>query len=78
MALCAAALCVCLGVAGCGPQRKQKLIVARPATPQPFCTRTLGLAECFADPGSLPDRPAPLGDMPQRLQPPPLPWWDIF
>jgi len=34
-----------------------------------FCTRTLGLAECFADPQSLPDHPAELGDGPSTLTP---------
>jgi hypothetical protein len=36
---------------------------ARPAPP-PFCTRTLGVAECFADPASLPDHPSGVADAP--------------
>jgi len=31
---------------------------------QQFCTRTLGLAECFADPATLADHPSALGDAP--------------
>jgi len=31
---------------------------------QQFCTRTLGMAECFADPATLADHPSPLGDAP--------------
>ncbi len=39
-----------------------------PPPPQaPFCTRTLGMAECFADPASLPNHPASLGDGPVAL-----------
>ncbi len=48
---------------GCAPTGH--LVVSRPA-PQPYCTRTLGVAECFADPGALPDRPAELADTPLR------------
>jgi hypothetical protein len=36
---------------------------AEPAS-QAFCTRTLGSAECFADPATLADHPSPLGDAP--------------
>ena len=38
-----------------------------PPPPPRFCTRTLGMAECFADPAFLPDHPAPLADGPSRL-----------
>jgi len=38
-----------------------------PPVAGPFCTRTLGQAECFADPDALPDRPAPLADGPVGL-----------
>jgi hypothetical protein len=34
---------------------------------QTFCTRTLGLVECFADPATLADHPNPLGDAPTAL-----------
>ncbi len=34
-----------------------------PAEP-PFCTRTLGAAECFADPSALPDHPSGVADAP--------------
>lgn len=36
--------------------------VAPPPPPPRFCTRTLGLPECWADPAALLDRPAPLAD----------------
>jgi hypothetical protein len=36
---------------------------AKPAAP-PFCTRTLGTAECFADPSELPDHPSGVADSP--------------
>ena len=32
---------------------------------QPYCTRTLGVAECFAEPAQLPDHPAELADGPR-------------
>ncbi len=35
-----------------------------PPEPPPFCTRTLGLAECWATPWLLPGHPAPLADAP--------------
>ena len=40
------------------------VVSALPA--QPFCTRTLGSVECFANPEALPDRPAGLADTPVR------------
>ena len=43
----------------------------------PFCTRTLGVAECFADPAALLDRPAPLGDMPVRVHVIDRRWWGL-
>jgi len=43
--------------------------------PPPFCTRTLGMASCFADPASLPDHPTSWGDTPYRPIQPPIPWW---
>ena len=33
-----------------------------PPPEQPFCTRTLGMAECFATPATLNDHPSPWGD----------------
>jgi len=36
-----------------------------PPDPPEFCTRTLGVAECFADPAALPDHPGQLADGPQ-------------
>jgi hypothetical protein len=35
----------------------------------PFCTRTLGVAECWRYPASLPDHPRDLGDVPHPLTP---------
>jgi hypothetical protein len=40
-----------------------KPLEPEPAT-QKFCTRTLGMAECFADPATLADHPSALGDAP--------------
>jgi hypothetical protein len=37
--------------------------------PEPFCTRTLGMPECFATPADLPDHPAELGDAPPPAAP---------
>jgi len=49
-------------------------IVIQP--PPPFCTRTLGLAACFAYPESLPDHPSGWGDTPVRPFQPKLSWWE--
>jgi hypothetical protein len=43
--------------------------VEPPPEPPPFCTRTLGVAECWQDPASLPDHPSALGDGPSTLTP---------
>jgi hypothetical protein len=40
-----------------------------PPEPPPFCTRTLGMADCWRDPASLPDHPSALGDGPRTLTP---------
>jgi hypothetical protein len=40
-----------------------------PPEPQPFCTRSLGVADCWQDPASLPDHPRQLGDGPHTLTP---------
>ncbi len=50
-------------------------MVVSQAPPQPFCTRTLGMAQCFADPAALPDRPAPLLDTPVRTHTQCAPLW---
>jgi hypothetical protein len=42
---------------------------------QPFCTRTLGTAQCFDAPYLLPDHPAQLADTPARAPAPPPTWW---
>jgi hypothetical protein len=63
-------------LAGCqaGPEPSHRSMVLA-APPPPFCTRTLGMAECFADPLGLPDHPSDLGDTPIRPVQPPEPWW---
>ncbi len=43
--------------------------VEPPPEPPPFCTRSLGVANCWQDPGSLPDHPPSLGDGPSTLTP---------
>ena len=40
-----------------------------PPEPPPFCTRSLGVADCWRDPASLPDKPTELGDGPRTLTP---------
>jgi hypothetical protein len=47
------------------------MVFSLPAFPLPFCTRTLGVPECFADPAALPDHPSDLGDFPVRWHPAP-------
>ena len=61
-----------VGLAGCAPNER---VVASGMPPQPFCTRTLGVAQCFADPASLPDRPAELVETPSREHVACAPWW---
>lgn len=46
------------GESYCKPKRA-------PPPAEPFCTRTLGMAQCFSDPASLPDHPMALGDTPR-------------
>lgn len=41
----------------------------RPPEPPVFCTRSLGTADCWADPKTLPNRPRGLADGPDRLTP---------
>lgn len=43
--------------------------VAPPPAPPRFCTRTLGVPECFADPSALPDHPSGLADGRYSLTP---------
>ena len=43
--------------------------VEPPPEPQPFCTRSLAMADCWIDPASLLDHPAQLGDTPHGLTP---------
>ncbi len=59
-------------LAGCA-QGGRTVVSALP--PQPFCTRTLGTAQCFADPAALPDHPAQLADTPVRQHVECRAWW---
>jgi hypothetical protein len=43
--------------------------VEPPPEAPPFCTRSLGVADCWQDPASLPDHPSQLGDGPSHLTP---------
>jgi hypothetical protein len=43
--------------------------VEPPPEPPPYCTRTLGVANCWQDPASLPDHAPSLGDGPSTLTP---------
>ena len=47
----------------------------RPVEPlpeaQPYCTRSLGVADCWRDPASLPGQPPQVADGPQTLTPAP-------
>ena len=61
-------------LAGCAAQPASLVVVKEPP-PQPYCTRTLGVAECFTDPGALPDHPDQLMDTPVRAPVAPEPWW---
>ncbi len=67
-------LIIIASLAACQPAPAPKGVVAL-VPPPPFCTRTLGMAECFADPVLLPDHPAGWGDTPVRPIQPPIPWW---
>ena len=40
-----------------------------PPEAPPYCTRSLGVADCWRDPASLPNRPPELGDGPRVLTP---------
>jgi hypothetical protein len=41
----------------------------RPPEPQPFCTRSLGVADCWEDPSKLPNHPREIADGPRALTP---------
>ena len=43
--------------------------VEPPPEPQPYCTRSLGVADCWRDPGHFPNLPPQLADGPQTLTP---------
>jgi hypothetical protein len=63
-----------LTVGGCA-QKPRAMVVSRPAYAQPYCVRTLGVAECFANPADLPDHPPQLEDTPVRSHPADRPWY---
>ena len=67
------ALLVFCGLAGCTAAPKP---VAVREPPAPYCTRTLGVAECFLSGSALPDHPAELGDTPVRAPVPDKPIWE--
>ncbi len=60
-----------LGLAGCAEGGRT---VVSTLPPQPFCTRTLGVPQCFADPAALPDHPRELVDTPVREHVACIPW----
>jgi hypothetical protein len=43
--------------------------VEPPPEQQPYCTRSLGVVDCWRDPASLPDHPPQVGDVPHGLTP---------
>lgn len=43
--------------------------VEPPPKAPPFCTRSLGVVDCWKDPGSLPGHPRPVADGPDTLTP---------
>jgi hypothetical protein len=43
--------------------------VEPPPEPPPFCTRSLGVADCWREPANFPNRPPSLGDGPHTLTP---------
>ncbi len=61
--------CSVLVLAGCEPASKAGVAAVVVPPPQPFCTRTLGVAQCFSDPASLPDQPPGLADGTLTLTP---------
>ncbi len=65
-------LALAAGLAGCAPGGR---VVLSTLKPQPFCRRTLGTAECFANPEALPDRPSGLADTPVRTHTECVAWW---
>lgn len=54
-------------------RRDQGKSYCRPTEPPPeaprYCTRSLGVADCWQEPASLPDHPRELGDGPRELTP---------
>jgi hypothetical protein len=45
------------------------LPVEPPPEPPPFCSRSLGVVDCWADPKELPDHPRGVADGPRTLTP---------
>jgi hypothetical protein len=43
--------------------------VEPPPEQQPYCTRSLGVVDCWADPAKLPNRAPQVGDIPHGLTP---------
>jgi hypothetical protein len=40
-----------------------------PPEPPPYCSRSLGVVDCWRDPGALPDHPPEVADGPRSLTP---------
>ena len=40
-----------------------------PPEPPPYCSRSLGVVDCWRDPASLPDHPSEVADGPRTLTP---------
>ena len=60
-----------LVLGGCHPAPAHKVAGATAVVvaPPPYCTQTLGVAQCFSDPDSLPDHPPSLADGRTTLTP---------
>lgn len=43
--------------------------VEPPVPPQPYCTRSLGIVDCWADPGHMANLPPQVAEGPQTLTP---------
>jgi len=50
------------GKSYCTPQQP-------PPAPPPYCTRSLGIVDCWANPQNLPDHPPEVADGPRTLTP---------
>lgn len=67
---------MCLSLSGCGAgawvEPTGAFAAANAAAipePPPYCTRSLGVVDCWADPDTLPNRPPQVADGPAGLTP---------